>query len=142
MNKLENLAISEKETITEIESLVDIKIENNPNNNIVIAIADICAGSSDKTLGKEIMVELINDLPRQETLPCAIVFYNSGVQLACDDSQVIPALEFLKAQDIRILVCSKSLKYFNLFENLQIGKPASIHELNHCLLNADYVIRP
>lgn len=130
-----------KTLIPDFETLTDFEVNHN-SGNIVLAIAGLSMGDGDTELGKQLMLDLINDLPRQDNLPQTIVFYNAAVNLACEDSEIISSLQFLEAQEIDILVCKKSLDYFKLKQSLSVGKPATIQEINSCFLNADYLIRP
>lgn len=110
--------------------------------NIVYAISDLSAGGRDREIGKELMLALLKDLPRQESLPRTIVFYNEGVRLACESSKALSSLEFLQEHGVNILICETSLQHYKLVEKLAIGSPVSPYRINACFLAADYIIRP
>lgn len=62
--------------------------------NTVVVISSQCMGEGDPELGTALMKSYIYALSQQDQLPSTILFYNSGVKLACQDA---PTLEDLKS---------------------------------------------
>lgn len=131
----------EKEIKSQADSLEDWKLIPD-DNNIVLAISSLSAGGENPKLGQKLMLALLHDLPRQDTLPKTIVFYNDGVLLTCQESKVLSTLKLLEKQGTKILVCELSLEHNEATEKLAIGSLASVYQLNACFLTADCVIKP
>ena len=89
--------------------------------NTVVVISSQCMGEGDPELGTALMKSYIYALSQQDQLPSTILFYNSGVKLACQDAPTLEDLKSLEAQGVEILACGTCLNFYGLSEKLQAG---------------------
>lgn len=108
----------------------------------VVAITQAGMGHGSEELGRILIQACINALPSIEPHPSAVVFYNSGIQLACEGSPVLPALEELERKGVKILVCGTCLDYFSLKEKRKAGVVSNMFEILSTLAAAGHVINP
>ena len=83
-------------------------------------------GEGDEELGKLLMANFLILLGEKEEKPKTIIFWNSGVNLVCDGSQVLDHIQKLEKAGVEILACTTCLKYFNLLDKLVVGKPTKM----------------
>ncbi len=109
---------------------------------VVVAITHDGMGHGSEELGRILMQACINALPAIEPLPASVIFYNSGVQLACEGSPVLPALADLEKKGVEILVCGTCLDYFSLTDKRKAGIVSNMFEILSSLANAGHLINP
>jgi len=68
-----------------------------------------------------------------------MVFWNTGVRLVCEGSQVLDYLKRLEEQGVEILACTTCLEYFDLVDKLKIGKATTMGKSIQSLMNSDMV---
>jgi hypothetical protein len=74
------------------------------------------------------------------SLPAAICFYTDGVKLVCDHSPVIEQLRGLENKDVRLIVCSTCLNYFDLTKKIQVGIVGGMNDILEAQVKAEKVI--
>ncbi len=111
-------------------------------SNIVIQITSDTMGQGDDTLGRKLMTSFFNVLPEHDAKPSTIVFYNTGVRLGCEGSEVLDILKDFHTQGVALLFCGTCLNHFELMEKLQAGEASNMFDINGALLKADQVVRP
>jgi selenium metabolism protein YedF len=96
-------------------------------------------GRGDDKLGALLMANFLRLLGENESKPKTIVFWNTGVRLVCEGSQVLGYLKRLEEQGIEILSCTTCLEYFNLLDKLKIGKPTTMIKSIQSMMNSETV---
>ena len=112
-----------------------------PGPTVVQITADTM-GSGDDDLGALLMRSFIKTLPELDSLPDAILFYNAGVKLCCENSLLLDDIHTLEASGIEIIACGTCLNYFELSEKLAVGRVTDMLEIAGRLDAAGRVIRP
>jgi len=108
----------------------------------VVAITNAGMGHGSEELGRILIQACINTLPSLDPQPSAVIFYNSGVELACEGSPVLGALEEIEKKGIKILVCGTCLDYFSLKEKRKVGVASNMFEILSTLAAAGHIINP
>ena len=85
------------------------------------------------------MANFLRLLAESEDRPDSLVFWNTGVRLTCEGSQVLAHLKRLEEQGVEILACTTCLEYFNLMDKLAVGKPTTMLKSIQSMLNCDVV---
>lgn len=112
-----------------------------PKRQVVIVLSSLDPADKDSQLRRENLISLVQDLPRQESLPGWLIFRNETVKLLTEDSPILGSLVSLSDQGTLILACQNSLSRLDLASDLaSFIKQADSHEINSCLLAADLVI--
>jgi selenium metabolism protein YedF len=96
-------------------------------------------GRGDDTLGGMLMANFLRLLGESENKPSNIILWNAGARLACHGSKVIEHLKRLEQQGIEISVCTTCLEYFDLMDQLLVGKPTTMIKSIVSILEHDIV---
>ncbi|MDQ7837286.1 MAG: sulfurtransferase-like selenium metabolism protein YedF [Thermodesulfobacteriota bacterium] len=99
-------------------------------------------GAGDAALGKILVQALLKTLSSVDEKPNKLIFYNRGVYLAIEGSEVLPILKDLAANGMEILVCGTCLDYYHLKEKLAVGTISNMFSILETMAKADKVIFP
>ena len=108
----------------------------------VIVVKSTLMGIGDDALGELLLKACINTIKEVTPLPGAIVFYNSGIFMALDDSPVIESLRELEKSGVKILVCGTCADFFQKKEQIHIGTISNMYTILETITNAGKVIEP
>jgi len=110
--------------------------------NTVVAVTSERMGSGDDELGTKLMVSFFRTLVMVEPAPASVVFYNTGVKLALDDSPVLEHIRELIEKGTAIYLCSTCINHFGIRERLPVGSFSDMYQILNILKDADHIIRP
>ena len=96
-------------------------------------------GRGDDQLGKLLMANFLRLLGVNPDKPQTILFWNGGVRLMCQDSEVLEHLKRLEEQGVELLACTTCLEYFDLMDKLAVGKPTTMAKSIQSMLGSDVV---
>jgi selenium metabolism protein YedF len=96
-------------------------------------------GRGDDQLGIMLMANFLRLLGESQEKPSRLVFWNTGVKLACEGSQVLTHLKKLEEQGIEILACTTCLEFFELVDKLKVGKPTTMVKSIQSVMNSEMV---
>ncbi|HNW10640.1 MAG TPA: sulfurtransferase-like selenium metabolism protein YedF [Candidatus Rifleibacterium sp.] len=108
----------------------------------ILVLSCSVMGSGSDELGRILIQACINSLKETAPAPSAILFYNSGVTLACEGSPVLGALKELEAAGVKMLVCGTCLDYFELKPKLQVGRVSNMYDIMQTAASASKVFTP
>ena len=108
----------------------------------VVAVTSERMGSGDDELGTKLMVSFFRTLVMVEPAPASVVFYNTGVKLALDDSPVLEHIRELIEKGTAIYLCSTCINHFGIRERLPVGSFSDMYQIMNILKDADHIIRP
>jgi len=112
------------------------------NGPYVLVLNRSVMGSGSDELGRILIQACINSLKETSPAPSAMLFYNSGVTLACEGSPVLDALKELEATGAKMLVCGTCLDYFELKPKLQVGRVSNMYDIMQTVASAGKVFAP
>jgi selenium metabolism protein YedF len=118
------------------------EVPGSKQGNYVFAIQRNRLGDGDEELGKILIKALINTIVELDQLPKSILFLNSGIFLALNDSPVLTALQNLEQQGTEILVCGTCLDFYHKKEQLGVGKISNMYDILDRKSKASKVIYP
>jgi selenium metabolism protein YedF len=96
-------------------------------------------GRGDDQLGIMLMANFLRLLGESQDKPSSLVFWNAGVKLACEGSQVLTHLKKLEEQGVEILACTTCLEFFELADKLKVGKPTTMVKSIQSMMNSEMV---
>ena len=96
-------------------------------------------GRGDEQLGSMLMANFLRLLGDNEDKPGTMIFWNAGVRLLCEGSPVLNRLKLLEEQGVELLACTTCLEYFELTDKLKVGKPTTMLNSIHSMLNSDMI---
>jgi selenium metabolism protein YedF len=94
---------------------------------VFIAAAGIGAG--DEALGALLMRGFIYALAEGEAAPLQVILMNGGVRLAVEGSESLENLRRLAGRGVEILACGTCLEYFQLKDQLAVGRVSNMYEI-------------
>jgi len=112
------------------------------DNGIIIVISSQFMGTGDDALGKLLMKGFIFAVSQLETLPTAIIFYNSGVYHALKNSDSVKDLQAMHEQGVKIISCGTCLNHYNLLGDLAVGEVTDMYNIVNLMQQAVNIIRP
>jgi len=108
--------------------------------NTVIIVNNDGMGKADQKLQRTLFAKYIELIQQNNELPAAFCFYAEGVKLVCEGSPVIEKLRELETKNIRLIVCSTCLNYFDLQDKIQVGIVGGMGDILEAQTKAGKVI--
>ncbi|MBM3237089.1 sulfurtransferase-like selenium metabolism protein YedF [Candidatus Poribacteria bacterium] len=112
-----------------------------PEGDLVVLISSNTVGRGSDELGEILMRAFMHTFMEVEPKPQTMIFINSGVKLAIEDSIVLEDLQALAGEEIQILVCGTCLDYFKLKDKVAVGEVSNAYTILETLLQAGKVVR-
>jgi selenium metabolism protein YedF len=107
---------------------------------LVLVVSAATMGRGTAELGSILVRAFFHTLGEVHPLPKTIIFFNEGVKLACEGSQVLEDIRSLEAQGIQMLVCGTCLGYFDLTEKLAVGHVSNMYDIAETMLGAGKLV--
>ncbi len=108
----------------------------------LIVINKESIGLGPEELSAKLVKGFFTTLLEISPLPLGIVFYNSGVKLALNDSSVIEELRELEKKGVTILVCGTCIDHYQVKEQLSIGTISNMYDILSLMQKAQKVFTP
>ncbi len=123
--------------ITIIKGENSILIEENRDEfeDMTIAFSSNVMGKGSDELGSILIKSFIYTVTETDPLPSALVFYNSGVRLTCEDSPVLEDLKTLLDKGVEIISCGTCLDFFEIKDKLAIGEVSNMYTIYEKIKN-------
>ncbi|MDO5718337.1 MAG: sulfurtransferase-like selenium metabolism protein YedF [Tissierellia bacterium] len=112
------------------------KDRSDGEGDFTIAIGSNLYGSGDEKLGEILMRSFIYTVSETEPLPKKIVFYNSGVYLTTESSDVLDDLENMEKEGVEIISCGTCLDFYGLKDKLKVGSISNMYDIYEAIRNA------
>ena len=103
--------------------------------DMAIGFSSYTMGKGDKKLGVILMKSFIYTVSETKPYPKTLLFYNEGVRLTCEGSQVLDDLRALEEKGVEIISCGTCLDFLNLKEDLKIGSISNMYTIYEELRN-------
>jgi selenium metabolism protein YedF len=110
------------------------------NNSLVVAIGQNTMGSGSDELGAILIKAFIFSLTELDTPPETMLFFNSGVKLTTEGSNVIADLKTLEAKGTIISSCGTCLDFYKLKEKIAIGNVTNMYAIASAMGDAGKLI--
>ncbi len=98
-------------------------------------------GRGDDDLGTILIKGFFHALGEIFPKPDILIFFNAGVKLTVQDSDVLEDLQSLEKEGVAILVCGTCLNFYGLKEKLGAGIVSNMYDIAETMLSAGKVIR-
>ncbi len=123
------------------ESVMPNDIHCAPDTGYAVFIGKDHVGEGDPTLGYNLMKMFLYTLSESADLPASVLFMNGGVKLpAGGEQQVIDSLNALIGKGVEVLVCGACLNFYNISDQLAVGKVSNMYEILSRMQAASKVI--
>jgi selenium metabolism protein YedF len=121
------------------DDVISCGIQKTP---LVAVISSETMGSGDDALGKTLMKAFIHTLLQSDELPEKILFYNSGVKLAANDSDVLDDLKTISDAGTELLLCGTCVNFFEISESIGVGKLTNMFEIVSIMSSSSRIVKP
>ena len=108
----------------------------------VVQVTAGTMGSGDDELGALLLRSFLKTQAQLDRKPEAILFYNDGVKLCCEGSLLLDDLRALENAGIEIIACGTCLNFFELGDQLRVGRVTDMLEIASRLADAGSIVRP
>jgi len=109
---------------------------------LVVQISAATMGTGDDELGALLMRSFLKTQAQLERKPDAILFYNDGVKLCCEGSVLLDDIRDLESSGIEIIACGTCLNFFELGDQLRVGRVTDMLEIASRLADAGSIVKP
>ncbi len=113
-----------------------------PGADYAIAFQQNRMGNGDPELSELLIKAFVNTLPEADHRPSKLVFLNSGIFLALNDSPVLEALRKLEAEGVEMLSCGTCLDFYGRKAQLAVGRVSNMYDIIEVLSSSSKVIYP
>lgn len=110
--------------------------------DLVVVVSSDRMGSGNDELGQVLLKGFIFAITQLDTLPKTMLFYNGGVTLTTEGSQVLEDLKSLEAQGVEIMSCGTCLDYYGLKDKLVVGSVTNMYNIVETQAKAAKIIKP
>ena len=107
---------------------------------LVLVVSSDTMGRGEAELGNILVRGFFHTLGEVQPLPQRMIFFNTGVRLACTGSPVLDDLHALEERGVELLVCGTCLNYFELTEQLAAGQVSNMYDIAETMLSAGKVV--
>jgi selenium metabolism protein YedF len=108
----------------------------------VIVCSEDKMGRGNDELGSVLIRAFFHTVAEQTERPDIIIFYNTGVRLTVQGSDVLEDLKALSDKGAEILVCGTCLNFFNIKEMLGVGIVSNMYDISGTLSRAGRIVNP
>lgn len=123
------------------EAKEDVLVCSNINSgNKVVLFTSNTMGRGSEELGKILIKSFVYTLTESTPYPNTLLFYNSGVRLTCEGSEVLEDLKKLEKEGVEILSCGTCLDYYQIKDKLQVGQVTNMYTIYEKLRSAANIV--
>lgn len=116
--------------------------EDAKSGPFVIVISEDKMGRGNDELGTVLIKAFCHTVADQAQKPDVMIFYNTGVKLTLQDSDVLGDLKTLESKGVQILVCGTCLNYFEVKEKLAVGIVSNMYDIVEIMSSAGRLFTP
>jgi len=116
----------------------DIKVESSKEGkfeDLTIAFSSEFMGEGSEELGKILMKSFIYTLTEVTPYPATLIFYNGGVHLTCEGSEVLDDLRKLEQEGVEVISCGTCLDFYNKKDKVKVGDISNMYTIYESLKN-------
>lgn len=108
----------------------------------VIVISENKMGRGNDELGAVLIKAFLHTVAGQAQKPDVMIFYNTGVKLTVQGSDVLEDLKQLEGEGAQILVCGTCLNFFEIKDKLAVGTVSNMYDIVETMSGAGRLLTP
>jgi selenium metabolism protein YedF len=108
---------------------------------VIVLSADTMGRGNDE-LGFVLIRAFLHTVASQARKPDVMIFYNTGVKLTVQGSEVLDDLKQLEGEGVQLLVCGTCLNYFDVKDKLAAGTVSNMYDIVETMSRAGRLIVP
>jgi selenium metabolism protein YedF len=137
-----NLTLKAGTTFTKEEFMPSCSTTPAISGPFVIVFAEDKMGRGNDELGTVLIKAFMHTLAGQAQKPDVMIFYNTGVKLTVQGSEVLEDLKQLEGEGVQILVCGTCLNYFEIKDKLAAGVVSNMYDIVEIMSSAGRLLVP
>ena len=114
--------------------------KNTTTGPIVAVIRSDQMGQGPEELGCVLIRSFLHTFTEVSGRPDTMIFFNTGVRLTSEGSEVLDDLQALEQKGVAIQVCGTCLDYFGLKEKIAVGRISNMYTIVETMLAAGRLI--
>ena len=99
-------------------------------------------GRGNDELGDVLMRAFLHTICLEKAKPDVLIFYNTGVKLTVQGSEVLDDLKEMAAAGVELLVCGTCLNYFEIKDQLAVGIVSNMYDIAQTMSRAGRLLTP
>ncbi|MEJ2066836.1 MAG: sulfurtransferase-like selenium metabolism protein YedF [Deltaproteobacteria bacterium] len=107
---------------------------------VVVVIPQDQMGRGEAKLGHILMRAFLHTLTEVSGRPEKMIFFNTGVKLTVEGSEILDDVRALENTGTEILVCGTCLEYFGLKEKIAVGQISNMYTIAETMLAAGRLV--
>lgn len=107
---------------------------------IVVVVPNDQMGRGKRELGHILIRSFLHTLTELSNRPNTMIFFNTGVKLTVESSEILDDLHTLEQYGIEILVCGTCLDYFGLKDKIAVGQISNMYTIAESMLSAGRLV--
>ena len=107
---------------------------------VVIVIPSNQMGRGDEELGHILIRSFFHTITELSNRPDTLIFFNTGVKLTVENSEVLDDLKTLERYGIGIIACGTCLDYFGLKDKIAVGQISNMYTITETMLAATRLV--
>lgn len=108
----------------------------------VIVLSENKMGRGNDELGTVLIKAFLHTVAGQAQKPDVMIFYNTGVKLTVQGSEVLDDLKQMETEGVQILVCGTCLNYFEIKDKLAVGIVSNMYDIVETMSHAGRLLTP
>ncbi|UQZ89466.1 sulfurtransferase-like selenium metabolism protein YedF [Deltaproteobacteria bacterium Smac51] len=108
---------------------------------VVVMAGSQFMGTGDDELGRKLAVAFFDTMAAVGVPPAVVAFYNTGVFLTTRETPVLASLQELVAQGATLISSSVCLDFFDIKDQVKVGRIGNMYEIINAQRAADRLIR-
>ncbi|MDD5524853.1 MAG: sulfurtransferase-like selenium metabolism protein YedF [Smithella sp.] len=108
----------------------------------VIVVSEDKMGRGNAELGTVLIKAFMHTVAGQAKKPDVMIFYNTGVKLTVQGSDVLEDLKQLESEGVQVLVCGTCLNYFEIKDKLAVGVVSNMYDIVEIMSSAGRLLVP
>lgn len=108
----------------------------------VIVVSEDKMGRGNAELGTVLIKAFMHTVASQAKKPDVMIFYNTGVKLTVQGSDVLEDLKQLESEGVQVLVCGTCLNYFEIKDKLAVGVVSNMYDIVETMSSAGRLLVP
>ena len=113
-----------------------------PTGPFVIVCAEDKMGRGHDELGFVLIQSFLHTIAEQAEKPDVMIFYNTGVKLTLQGSEVLDDLKILERGGVEILVCGTCLSFFEVKDKLAVGVVSNMYDIAQVMSKSRRLLTP
>ena len=126
--------------ITEKIREPEISHDTGRTKDFIVVFNSDQMGKGNEELGHILVKGLIYTIKETRPWPNSIIFYNSGVKLACQGSEALDDLKYMEEQGVEILSCGLCLDFYGIQDKLAVGQITNMYNIYEKMRNSNNTI--